>query len=319
MKPMLATGLLLLAALLPRPAVAGETIAPKETPDCAKELPADASDESIRINCEIPLKYRQDAMMAEVIGSMIRMHDAAAWLTTDAVVEIGALKDFGGAGRGWLTLENGDRIDVRYFSESDGQIRAFASASLDTKAMKAVDARKLSPPEAMTDREQRLMGAKSLVLSRDDYFVCTKHPPNTVVTEFEEDGVPEILVFVMSAWADEDMAPLGGYHMYRVSQDGKDVIDHFSQTKSCPMATGKELQESESLMVSHINSATPTMFHVFMSLQYRKPIYVSTTQNGLLWKVDRARIELLKTPEKDGAPASPRIDAGDGEDGAARQ
>jgi hypothetical protein len=152
-------------------------------------------------------------------------------------------------------------------------------------------------------------------LGRDDYGLCTKHPPNTVVAEFEEDGVPEILVFVMSAWADSDLAPLGGYHMYRVSHDGGEVLDHFSQTRSCPVASSKELQESDSLMVSHIDSATPTMFHVFMSLQYRKPIYVATTQNDLLWKVDRNRIELLKTPGHGDTQLAAPIDAGnDGKD-----
>ena len=299
MKSVLSLGLFLLVCSLPPRAIAGDAGMPKQLPGCAKELPADASEESIRINCEIPIKYRQDVMMAEVIGSMIRMHDASAWLTTDALVEKGALKDFEGTGKGWLTLENGDSIEVRYFSENDGQVRAFASASLDTKAMKAADARILSPSEAMTERERRLMRAKSLVLSRDDYFVCTKHPPNTVVTEFEEDGISEILVFVMSAWADKDAAPLGGYHMYRVSADGNTIIDHFSQTKACILTNERELEKAKFLMLSHFNSATPTMFHVFMMRQFRKPIFVMTAQNGILWKVDDAGIKIVKMPDKD--------------------
>jgi len=310
-KPLLAAGLLLLAASLPRPVLAGDAIVPREVPDCARELPPDASEENIRINCEIPLKYRQDVTMAEVIGGMIRMHDTAAWLTTDALQAIGAFKDLDGTGKGWLTLDNGDRIEVRYFRENDGQTRAVASAALDIATMKAVGARKLSPPEAMTEREQRLMRAKSLVLSRDDYFVCTRQPPNTVVAEFEEDGVPEILVFVMSAWVDQDAAPLGGYHMYRVSADGNTVIDHFSQTKACLFTNGSELGKTTALMLSHLNSATPTMFHVFMMQQYGKPIFVMTAQNGILWKVDAAGIAILKTPDKDQAqPAMPA----DGED-----
>ena len=274
-------------------------------PACADELPVDASPESIRIECEIPFKYRRDVMMAEMIGGAIRMHDAAAWLTTDALKEVGAFDDLDGKGKGWLTLDNGSSIEVRYFLEQDGQTRAFSSATMDTVTMKAVDARRLSPPQSMTEREQRLLRAKSLVLSRDDIGLCTRHPPNTVVMEFEEDGAREILVFVMSAWVDKDTAPLGGYHMYRASEDGGTVIDNFSQTKVCMSANAREL-ESGSLVLTHINSAAPTMFHVFMNLQYRTPIFVSTTQNGLLWKVDRGRISLMdKASLDDQSPTVP--------------
>jgi hypothetical protein len=265
--------------------------------DCeqAQRLPAEADEESRRIACEIPEKYRSDVAMAEFIGRLIRLHDSAAWVTTDALQAAHAFGDQS-PGRGWLTLARDDgNIDVRYFSEQDGQVVAFASASLDVEAFKARDAHKLAPPEPMTEREQRLMRARNLALATPELRVCTDHAPNTVIVESDDDGRREILVFVMSAWVNVDEAPLGGYHMFRVSPDGNTVLSLYSQTKACPMASGAASKQAQALTVTHLTSAAPTMFHVFMSLQYRKPLYVSTTQNGLLWRVERGQVFLVPT------------------------
>jgi hypothetical protein len=287
---------LLLAAAMPQ-ARADE--APMDYQcDAAKALPADADPESRRIACEIPLKYQHDVGMAEFTGRMIRLHDIAAWLTSDALNEAKAFERISGTGRGWLTLDNGKDIEVRYFVERDGRTEAIAAARLDVDSVKAIDAKKLSPPEPVTDREQRLMRAKSLALSGRENTLCTEHTPNTVVFELDEDGRQEILVFVMSAWV-SNAAPLGGYHMYRVSQDGGTLLDHYSQTKACPMADASTFKSSSALMVSHMTSATPTMFHVFMSLQYRKPLYVTTTQNKLLWRVEKGQVFLVEQDSDD--------------------
>lgn len=263
------------------------------TCDAAKALPANADQESRRIACEIPAKYRQDVSMAEFTGKMIRLHDIAAWLTTDSLTQAKAFDGIQGQGRGWLTLDNGKDIEVRYFVENDGHTEAVATAKLDVEAVKAVDAKKLSPPQPMNELEQRLIRAKMLALTEGEATLCTKHAPNTVVFELEEDGQQQILVFVMSAWVDK-AAPLGGYHMFRLSRDGRTILSHFSQTKTCPMADASTFETSSALMVSHMNSATPTMFHVFMSLQYRKPLFVATTQNNLLWRVEQGQIFLVQ-------------------------
>lgn len=294
MRSLLAVGIaVLLSILAPQTHAAGRASVPSYDCEEAKALPKEADQESRRIACEIPLRYQQDVSLAEWIGKAIRRHDMAAWLTTDALVEKKAFEDLQGEGRGWLTLEDDRGIDVRYFAGHEGRIDAIAAARLELEPFKVVQARKLSPPDPISSRERRLMHAKALALQSEGMNLCTKHAPNTVVFEFNENGKPEILVFVMSAWTD-DAAPLGGYHMFRVSEDGESIVNHFAQTKACPMAEASRLKDMEALMVSHTTSAAPTMFHVFMGLQYRKPLYVSTTQNGLLWRVDRGQIFLVK-------------------------
>lgn len=268
--------------------------------DCedAHVLPADANEASRRITCQIPAAYRFDVTMAEVFGKTIRLHDMAAWLTTDELLKIGAFDAVDGKGRGWLTREEevSGNIEVRYFTESDGRIAAVASAVLTREPFGVDFVHKLSPPEPATDRELRLLRAKRLVLESGKASLCTSAAPNTVVLEMNDQGRKEIMVYVMSAFTD-DVAPLGGFHLFHVTQDGTKITNHFSQTKSCPTFDPNETGETVALMVTHLTSPTPTMFHVFMSLQYRKPMYVSTVQNELLWRVERGEISLVEDDE----------------------
>lgn len=265
--------------------------------DLARELPADADPRSRRIACEIPLKYQGDVLIAENIGSLIRRHDMAAWLTSDELLKIGALKDFPGSPKGWLTDDRGDRIDVSYFSQDQDRLVSFARSSLQLQPFGVRDTRRLDPPRPASQREQRLMAAQTLARSQKPLY-CSDAPPNMVVFDVEEDHKPQIFVFIMPPWQDDDV-PMGGYTMFRMDQTGERLLDHYEQTRRCVNYSGARLRKAEAFYVSHVTSAAPTMFHVFMSLQYRKPLIVFTPQNQLLWKVELGRIRVLDSDDKD--------------------
>ena len=191
---------------------------------------------------------------------------------------------------------------MRYFTQDAGRLLAFAAGDLDIDAVKATHARRLSPMEPATERELRLITARDSALATPDLSVCTNHTPNVVVIESEEEGVDEILVFVMSAWKDNSEAPLGGFHMFRYSHDGQTQLSQYSQTRSCPVVDLDipSPAGADGLGVTHLTSATPTMFHVFLNLQYGQPLFVVTTQNGLHWRVEDGRIHVVHqgTPDK---------------------
>lgn len=298
-----------IATLLAIAPVSHAVAAPAAEPtyDCAdaKALPADVNPMSRRITCTIPMKYRQDVLMAELVGRAIRLHDMAAWLTTDALQEKQAFANLPASwvGKGWVTREHDGGVDVHYVSNVDGHDAAIAGGTLQLEPFKVVDAAALSPPKPLDEREQRLLRARELALGQN-FGLCTKAYPNVASFEFDEDGRKQILVFVMSAWVDE--APLGGYYMVRVSEDGSRVLDTFAQTRGCLTTPNDKLNGIEALSVTHLTSATPTMFHVFMSLQYRKPIYVGTAENGLMWKVDNGNISLV-APSGSPAAAGPTV------------
>jgi hypothetical protein len=60
----------------------------------------------------IPAELRADVARAEAVGALIYRHDQAAWHTSDALLAARAFEDPPGAGRGWLTLEQGGNIVV---------------------------------------------------------------------------------------------------------------------------------------------------------------------------------------------------------------
>lgn len=270
--------------------------------DCpeAKQLPPEANDESRRVTCEIPAQYRMDVTLAAFFGRQMRLHDIAAWLTTDALVEAGAFKDIGGKGQGWLTREHDGRIEVRYFREADGQVAAFAAADLDLESIKAANARRLDPAEPATAQELLLLRARSLALEGEALRCSEK--VNTIILQGDVQDRKEIRVYVMSAWSGEHLV-FGGHQLVTLAGDGSAVTGRYEHTRGClnfePAPPDREGFVSEGPFVSHLTSATPNEFHVFLSLQHRQPVLVSTQDNGLLWRVDGTRISLESGELKD--------------------
>ncbi|CAN7287434.1 hypothetical protein LJR143_001262 [Pseudoxanthomonas sp. LjRoot143] len=271
--------------------------APAEAYDCgdAKALPPDASQDDRRIACTIPAEYRFNVSVAEYIGKTIRRHDMAAWLTTDAVRDAGLFNTITGNGRGWLTEEREDSVWTGYFTEVDGQLAVFAEARMYWEPFGARDVQAPSSLRPASESQRRRLQALALARSQP-YNTCTDAHYNTVTFEVEEDGEVRILVFLMPPMEDTRYH-LGGYHMFRATADGTRVLDHFAQTRGCIELSPENMKVAQHLVVSHELSATPTMFHVFMSLQYRKPLVVLTTQNDRLWRVDSGRIDVLRTDD----------------------
>lgn len=281
--------LLIAAALMPA------NVRAEDRPACASHLPANANRNSIRIACEIPEKHQYDVSMAEFYGTALRRHDIAAWLTTDELLKIKAFENVPGRGVGWVTAENDDSIRVLYLHQVDDRYGIAGEATLRYEPWGVVNARGIADiPEkerAPTDAMLRMLRARTLA-TRQGLLNCNPNRPfNTVVLPVSEDGRDYMLTFLISAW-DDKTVPLGGFHMLRIGDDGTDVITTYSQTSGCGNLTPEQLQAKKTLAVAHDSSAAPTPFHVFLSLQYRKPLYVKTTQNGLIWKVSGATVSL---------------------------
>lgn len=289
-------------AAKPAAAPAEAAYAPQTDCEGARRLPAEVDAAARRIVCEIPAEYREEVSRAEIFGALLRRHDLAAWLTSDALVAAGAMRDLPGEPSGWLTRETDGRIEVRYFVRGKDGARAFASAALPLRApLKAADARRLDPPQPADERERRLLAAIKLARSQKMTY-CSDAAPNTVAIEYAEDDKPtQILVFLMSPWNDAG-APLGGHARFRVSHDGDRVLDRYEQTHACVTIPARELPKVAALTVTHLTSATPTYFHAFMSLQYRKPVFVHTTRNRSLWKVEDGRVRLLPADSAEAEP-----------------
>lgn len=296
--PVLALILTAAAALPTSSAALAAAPAPTAAPDCpeAAALPAGASAESRRITCEIPGPLRSGVQSAEFEGVLLRHLDLAAWRATDALSNAKALDPVpGGRGLGWLTFIDAGTVDVTFFTELEGKPLAIAEARYEIASDSISHASRLGAPRAANDREKRSLKARQLALSQKP-LTCTP-TVNTAIIEADIENQREIRVYLLSAWTDE-VAPMGGHHRFSVSPDGDQVLKHFSQTRSCINIGNDDLKRSVALPISDIQSTTPTEMHVFLSLQYGRPLYVFTQRNDRVWKVDGSRISLLEPEDE---------------------
>jgi hypothetical protein len=67
----------------------------------------------------------------------------------------------------------------------------------------------------------------------------------------------------------------------------------------------KETQDGKEvagLMLTHLLDPAPTEIHVFLSLAHRVPLWVMTTQNQYLWRVEHGRIRIERKIDAETTP-----------------
>jgi hypothetical protein len=244
--------------------------------------------------CDIPAELAEDVANAEYFGRRMRLHDQAAWLTTDALDEAKLLADIPGQGRGWLTRDEGKRVVVRYFTEVDFETSAFAQAELDVATGKAVNPVRFARLQPATPDELVLLRARQLAIDKQP-LKCSSSFNTIVLREPRDAG--QIRVYVMSAW-DGGPYVFGGHSRVMVSADGRTVNSITPHTRSCLLIDESPPPEpgfepTNHVMVTHMTSPTPDEFHVFLGLQHQLSVYVVTVDDGRLWMVENGSIRRI--------------------------
>ncbi|MDD5273994.1 MAG: hypothetical protein PHU14_14915 [Methylovulum sp.] len=101
-------------------------------------------------------------------------------------------------------------------------------------------------------------------------------------------GVPSLMAGIM-----------GGRHFrVTVSQDGGSVLSVTASSQTCffvtPNAVPKGAKPVGAVM-THILSAAPTEFHVFLSLYNKQPIYVGTKAG--VWAIKNGKVSYVGNPQ----------------------
>jgi hypothetical protein len=264
--------------------------------DCPQSfsLAKNASKNAKRIACNIPSDLQEKIAHAETIGMELRKHDLAAWKTSDALIEAKAFKSLPGDMQGWLSFDAGNAINVRYFAKNKDAIGVFAEAGMDLQTLQSDKGNIFPALRPASTQELAMLQARRNAIN-PKRLNCSDAPFNSVILPVKknekENSVEEIHVYLLSPWTNNNI-PLGGHHLIKFKPDGKEIISEFSQTKACLNNDPNKFKNMSAFMVSHINSDTPTEMHVFMSLQYKKPIYVITPTNQMTWKIENGSIYL---------------------------
>lgn len=258
--------------------------------ELATKLPKEANEEARRIACNIPSDLQEKVANAESVGIQLRKHDLAGWITAEALRSSGTFKTIPGEAKGWLAVESEQSVIVRYYLKKDGAIFVFAEASMGLNSFKSDRGIQYLPMRPASEQEMALLSARDAAINAKKLNCSDSF--KSVVLPFKNSETDEIRVYLFSPWT-ETKAPIGGHHLIRFKPDGKQIIDEFSLTQACVNYNPQLLVNTTSFTAAHDTSDAPTEMDVFLSLQYRKPFYITTASNGITWKVDINRIHLV--------------------------
>jgi len=221
---------------------------------------------------------------AESAGKNIFVHDRAAAVTTDALMQ---LREFRKDKRvaGWITEEKDGNIAVTFVGPRDTPTKYALYRTVVTTGGFIIGAPvALATPEALTAFEARAFAARSTALS-SEFSPCAS-TYNPVVLPTDDTPLPGWRVYLLPGTTKQNIVPLGGTYRLEIGAEGTSVLTQRGFTRSC-IQLGSE-PGVVAMMVTHLLDPVPTEAHVFWSLWAAKPMYVSTS--GGLWKIEDGKI-----------------------------
>ena len=249
---------------------------------------------------EVPAEYREAVTRAETLGTAIYVHDSAGARATDELIDRGLLEKDKRL-RGWITAlpPNSDSVLVTFVGEDGGTTKALYRILVPPNAQPP-HFEALKPAQPLTDTERALFAARTLAVAQlnNDKDRCAASY-NSVVLPIERAGDPFILVYLLAATNEPGVVVAGGHIRYEVSPDGTHIEGQRTFTRSC-MEIPPEPKDKKvaAVMLTHLLDPTPTEIHVFLSREYRRPFFIGTAENDLVWRVDGSHINLMDQQKK---------------------
>ena len=232
----------------------------------------------------VPIEEWSQAKVA-ALGREIYVQDAAAWVATDALRSV--LTDEEEATiRGWVVLGDGATRTVRFLkADGDG-----VASGWDIAVANGVASPPAQPAETTLVGESlaRFDARQTAAVNIGD-LRCGRY--NSVVArDPDSDGW---LVWLLAGSPAQGVMPVGGHYRFHISADGRTMVRRDQLSNSClNMAVnpppGPQGQPA-AIVLSQIVSQGPVETHVFLSLQYRKQIYVAAGQKLFAIRDDRIR------------------------------
>lgn len=221
------------------------------------------------------------------LGDALYRQDNASARGTDALVA-----RFGQAGlpqdlRGWITIPEDRSHRVRFVAERDGRmVAAYDIVVVGERAGAVEDA----DGQPLSAEQQAMFDARLTAASNIGALRCTPRYNPVVMKDPEGDGW---LVWLLASTNDPNQVIMTGHYRFRVSADGKTVLNRDQLSASCVTQPRPPAgAQSVGLVVSHIVSDLPVETHVFTSLLYRQPVYVAIGDK--IWNVNGARIREVR-------------------------
>jgi hypothetical protein len=241
----------------------------------------------------VPYDLQEGVARANILGTNLFLLDVATARAWDALAErIGGAPDQNGIGH-YLALMGDDgegRLDgsvqVMFYTNDDVPRLAYR-VIIGGSARHAPEVVEQTPPAVVHEPVMTLLNARWLALEavpRSDQVV------NTVLIP-QQSG--RIIVYVLAATSQPNMAVLGRHYRVEVADDGAAVERVTALAKAAlelPTRDGSG-QRLASLAITDGEAEHPTETHVFASRLANVPLYVTTGRGR--WKVRATGIDYL--------------------------
>lgn len=235
--------------------------------------------------------FQSEIKDAERVGRVIFLHDRAAAVATDLLVErVGP--NLNGKVAGWIEEPTGgDDIRIVFFKLNGENYLPAYSIDVNRRG-EAGDFHEYADSESLSAKQLSMVRARELV-GRQSFAACSDSY-NTVVTD---DGKGGFYVYLLAASSTTDDLFFGGHYRFQTNADGTAITGFNKYTNSCltlprhpPERPGEQIA---GLVVSQVVTPYPTEIHVWNSLLVDYHLYVVTIQNKAIWRVSRGNIQFL--------------------------
>lgn len=223
---------------------------------------------------------------AEERGMQIYVHDHASAIVSDAVLPLmtATARKYV---QGYVTEEKAGAIVVTFYGKGEGdRLYAWYRAAVGPDGLLFGKVSQYEVPQALSEYEERAVAARQTGM-KYEFRLCAQNYNSVVLPK--PDGWQ---VYLLPGTTANNVVPLGG--SYRVDTDvtGRTMTASRAFTRTCI-----DLQKpagTEALTLSHLLDPQPTETHVFWQLWSRQPIYLVTTQNSLIWSIEKGRIRFVE-------------------------
>jgi hypothetical protein len=253
---------------------------------------AELSDEP---SLPVPFDLRDGVERARAVGSNLFVLDAATALASDAIAPRSTLPDAPAIGH-YLAFLGGNEqglpdgsVQVMFFTDEFVPRLAYRVRVVPGRESRS-EVLEQQPPAVVHEPLMTLLSARQLALEARP---PTQQAVNPVLLP-QRNG--QIVVYLMAATQQPNVAVLGRHFKVEVSSDGAEVenvtaLSGGALEMPTRDGTGRRVP---ALAVRAPGTDHPTETHVFASRMANLPIYVTTGRG--LWKVQASRIYFLGAP-----------------------
>ncbi len=236
--------------------------------------------------------YLQTIEVNQQLGHLLSQQDWAAEVATDAIIRLGADLSISNKKLKAFIVERQEYTWVfSYIGKKGFSLGIYYQIEVDINGPIEETYHFYKKPKKLTQHQKLIFKATQLA-KKQEFKKCTSSYNNVAIHLIGEKGKDNFYIYLLAATNNPNLNIGGGHHRFLIEPQKKEVKEHYSHSNDCLLSTTNK--GATSLVFTHMTSDVPNEFHIYMSYLYKMPLYVLTVNNGIIWKVNKGKIEVIE-------------------------